>query len=329
MAAGRRLPPRRPVRSAAFVAALAAALSCAVAGTVATAQAADQSATLAPAPTADSESRPPIPDTGPPGQAIDPGSGPIEADGSARTGEAALSTTVEEALAQAERLILAGEPVAAFAALMATMDALPESTDDAALRFAVAQALIAGGRLEQAGRVLARLSEEWPDNLRIRLDLAAVLFELGRDEEAEALFRDALRAPDLSPDVRRNVDGFLERIDARRHLRVDPYQAAEAALIEAELQIAAGDPDAALATVDWAMDALPGNADDSPLRFAMAQALIADGRLGRAERVLARLSEGHPDNLRIRLDHAAVLFALGRDRESRELFREIRARAGA
>ena len=43
--------------------------------------------------------------------------------------------------------------------------------------------------------MLARLADERPDNLRFRLDLAAVLFQLGRDEDAEALFRELRRAP--------------------------------------------------------------------------------------------------------------------------------------
>ena len=37
--------------------------------------------------------------------------------------------------------------------------------------------------------MLARLAGEHPDNLRVRLDSAAALFTLGRDDEAGELFR--------------------------------------------------------------------------------------------------------------------------------------------
>ena len=63
--------------------------------------------------------------------------------------------------------------------------------------------------------MLARLADERPDNLRFRLDLAAVLFQLGRDEDAEELFRELRGAPDLPPEVRREVDGYLADIHAR------------------------------------------------------------------------------------------------------------------
>ena len=134
---------------------------------------------------------------------------------------AAPSAATQAALAAADRLIAAGRPVAAFAALMETMEALPEDEDTAPLRFAIAQALMAGGRLAQAERVLARLGEERPDNLRVRLDRAAVLFALKRDDEAGALFREARRRPDLPPEARRKAEGFLARILDRQRLRFD------------------------------------------------------------------------------------------------------------
>lgn len=136
-------------------------------------------------------------------------------------GTVAPSAAIQEALAEADRLIAAGHPVIAFAVLMQTIEGLPEGADDAPLRFGIAQALMAGGRLAQAERVLARLAEERPDNLRVRLDRAAVLFALGRDDEAGALFREVRRRADLPPDARRRVEGLLARILARQRLRVD------------------------------------------------------------------------------------------------------------
>ena len=189
MAAGRWTLPRRSARSAA----LALALSCAGLGAVTHAQTAEPPAAPPPAPA--------------------PASGPGEA--------APASAAIQAALAVAEHLIQAGRPVDAFAVLIETMDTLPDGTDTAPLRFAIAQALMAGGRLVQAELVLARLAEERPDNLRVRLDRASVLFALGRDDEAGELFRAIRRAPDLPADARRQVEGFLGRILHRQRLRVD------------------------------------------------------------------------------------------------------------
>ena len=189
MAAGRWTPPRRPVR---FAALALLALCSAGPGTVTHAQTTEPSAT-------------------PP---------PVTAPASGQ-GEAAAAAAIQATLAVAQHLIQEGRPVDAFAVLIETMDTLPEGTDDAPLRFAIAQALMAGGRLVQAELVLARLAEERPDNLRVRLDRAAVLFELGRHDEAGELFRAVRRAPDLPADTRRQVEGFLGRILDRQRLRVD------------------------------------------------------------------------------------------------------------
>ena len=153
-----------------------------------------------------------------------PGRGAQAADAPATPAPASVpdeAAAVGAALAQAEYLLAAGEPVAAFAVLMQAMEALPEGADDADLRFGIAQALLAGGRFAQAERVLARIAEERPDNLRVRLDRAWALFALGRRDEAGALFREVRRQPDLPADTRRKVEGFLADILARQRLRVD------------------------------------------------------------------------------------------------------------
>lgn len=138
------------------------------------------------------------------------------------SGPAAVSSpTLETALSEAEHLIAAGEPIVAFAFLMHTMQTLPEGTDTAPLRFGIAQALMAGGRYAQAELVLARLAEEQPDNLRVRLEWAAVLFALRRDDEAGVLFRAIRRAPALPAETRGEVEGFLAQILARQRLRFD------------------------------------------------------------------------------------------------------------
>jgi len=121
-----------------------------------------------------------------------------------------------------ERLIERGEPERALALLrLAMSDAQRTGTDTTRIRFAMAQALIKMGHHAQAAALLGKLAEERPDLDRVRLDLAASLFALGRDEEAGEVFREIWRKDDLPPAVRRNVERFLERIRARQGLRVD------------------------------------------------------------------------------------------------------------
>lgn len=99
--------------------------------------------------------------------------------------------------------------------------------------------------------------------------------------------------------------------------------AIEEALAVAGPLIAAGEPIAAFAVLMHAMESLPEGADDAPLRFGIAQALMAGGRHAQAEQVLARLAEERPENRRIRLDRGRALFALGWDDEAREVFLDV------
>ena len=100
-----------------MAAALAAALWCAGPGSATHAQ----------------ETEPPATEAEAPG--TEPGEG------------AAPSAEIRTVLTIAEHLIAAGRPVEAFAVLLETTDMLPEGMDDGPLRFAIAQALMAGGRL--------------------------------------------------------------------------------------------------------------------------------------------------------------------------------------
>ena len=97
----------------------------------------------------------------------------------------------------------------------------PRDADTAAARFRAAHSLIAAGRYAQAARLLGRLAQERPDLDRVQLDYAAVLFALGRDDEAERVFRGVRRREGLPEPVRRNVEAFLERIRARKSTRID------------------------------------------------------------------------------------------------------------
>ena len=130
--------------------------------------------------------------------------------------------TVDEALAVARGLIDGGRPEAAYRLLRRVMDAaVAEDIDTTTIRFMAAQALLAGRHYAQAAQLLGRLAEDRPELDRVRLDYAAVLFTIGRDDEADAIFRDIRRKADLTPDTQHRVEGYLERIRDRQRWRLD------------------------------------------------------------------------------------------------------------
>ena len=128
----------------------------------------------------------------------------------------------DEAVRTAKRRIEAGQPQEALTVLRRAMKAARISgVDTTAIRFMAAQALMKMHRHVEAAAILEQLAEKNPTRNRIQLDYAAVLFMLGRDNEAEAIFRDMRRRENLPPAVRRNVERFLERIRARQRWRID------------------------------------------------------------------------------------------------------------
>lgn len=87
--------------------------------------------------------------------------------------------------------------------------------------FLAAQAYRGLGNREMAARLLGRLAKEYPKVARLQLDYAAMLYSVGRDEEADAIFRDIREKKDLPKPVQRNVEKFLERIHRRKSLLID------------------------------------------------------------------------------------------------------------
>lgn len=125
------------------------------------------------------------------------------------------------AVTTARRLIDADRPEAAYRLLRDAMEQAPAGADTAAIRFTAAQALLAGGHLPQAAQLLGQLAEDRPELDRVRLEYAAVLFALGRDDEAAAAFRETRRLRGMPPEARRAAEAFLERIRARQRWRLD------------------------------------------------------------------------------------------------------------
>lgn len=132
--------------------------------------------------------------------------------------------TLAEAQRVAMKLIADGKAEQALQLLTIAVQEAQQNRpvpDLSALRFTAAQAMLALQYYAQAARVLGRLSRERPELARIRLDLAGALYALGRDEEAEGMFRRLLAEEELPGAVQRNIERFLERIRARRKFRLD------------------------------------------------------------------------------------------------------------
>ena len=108
-----------------------------------------------------------------------------------------------------------------------TLELLVEATrllggrTTADILFLAAQAHMGLGNRKMATRILGRLAKEYPQVDRLQLDYAAMLYAVGRDEEADAIFREIREKKDLPEPVQRNVERFLERIHRRKSLLID------------------------------------------------------------------------------------------------------------
>ena len=116
-----------------------------------------------------------------------------------------------------------GQPQQAFELLRQVMQAARAEgdIDTTNIRFLAAQALLKMGRPAHAAVILGQLAVERPELDRVRLDYASTLFTLGHDEHAGNIFRELRSKENLPAPVRRNVEGFLERIRARQRFQVN------------------------------------------------------------------------------------------------------------
>ena len=127
------------------------------------------------------------------------------------------------ALELARKWMDEGQPQQAFELLRRVMQAARAEgdIDTTNIRFLAAQALLKMGRPAHAAVILGQLAVERPELDRVRLDYASSLFTLGHDEHAETIFRELRGKENLPTPVRRNVEGFLERIRARQRFQVN------------------------------------------------------------------------------------------------------------
>ena len=100
-------------------------------------------------------------------------------------------------------------------------EASAAGADTTAIQYTAAQALLSDRHYAQAAVLLGKLAEDRPELIGVRLDYAAVLFTLGRDNEADAIFRDIRRSESVSRATRRRVEQYLARIRARQRWQLD------------------------------------------------------------------------------------------------------------
>lgn len=132
----------------------------------------------------------------------------------------ALDEKYRQLIMEAGRQLQQGRPDQTLQ-LLAQATELLDGRTTADILFLAAQAHMGLGNREMATRILGRLAKEYPQVDRLQLDYAAMLYSTGRDEEADAIFREIREKKNLPEPVQRNVEKFLERIHRRKSLLID------------------------------------------------------------------------------------------------------------
>lgn len=127
---------------------------------------------------------------------------------SVRVGSAA------EVIAFAEKAHARGNLAAAETALRAMLED-PDPKMRAEARFRLAKMIAPNGRKTEAAVLLRQVLDDYPDSAPARLELAALLGEMGNDESALRELR-ALRTTDLPPEVARFVDRWSASLQASK-----------------------------------------------------------------------------------------------------------------
>ncbi len=126
-----------------------------------------------------------------------------------------LSLSGKEAVALAQKLYDQGRLDDAERILRSLVDADPEKVDVVQIAFLAGLIAARRGQYGQAEEIFRTILDHDPGLVRIRLELAKVLFEQKKDSAASYHFRLAL-ANDLPEPVRNKIRAFLAKIEARR-----------------------------------------------------------------------------------------------------------------
>jgi predicted Zn-dependent protease len=141
---------------------------------------------------------------------------------------------------------------------------------------------------------LTKAAQIWPEDIRIRRELATVLLMVGDSEAAQPILEDLLKREPESPEAALALGetllkaqqparaiGLLERV-VRHDPRLLPAQAALG-----QAYVAAGEMTKAITPLEAALE----TDEDGSLHYQLARAYRATGRAEQASRALARFQE--------------------------------------
>ena len=126
-----------------------------------------------------------------------------------------VSLTPDDALSMAEDLFKKGELAEAEAILRSFANAPPENIDVDRMAFLTGLLAAQKGDMQAAVDIFRSILARKPELVRVRLELARVLFEVKDDGPSAYHFRLALSG-DLPDDVKNTVRGYLRQIEARK-----------------------------------------------------------------------------------------------------------------
>src|SRR5689334_11851328 len=117
----------------------------------------------------------------------------------------------------AQRMILTGDPESARKVLE---DLRVLAPDEPEVLFLLAHLAVSQQDYDKAIDLYRRILVKEPSAVRVRLELARLLFKKLDDEAASHHFRLVLGEPDLPPKVIENIEVFLAEIQARKRWHV-------------------------------------------------------------------------------------------------------------
>ncbi len=212
-----------------------------------------------------------------------------------------MSSSIELPLAEVNAALQSDRPDEAERILRLYLIVKPNDEDALTL---LAISLQHQGKPERAVEIYSFLTRQFPDSAIHWNNLAVSLHECGRDDDALAVYLQALKVAPADYNVLLNLGFLYMRKRAYHEARqyflrardADP-DASEPRIHAAQMSIALDDRDVAEELIkpwrDW-------DRQDEPLQLSIGLVLMQLGQLNEGERIFRELLRRNPDNLRAR-----------------------------